>query len=90
MPDTLTKDALRSKIIDLLAKDDRTLGQLAQACDAVHILERPDVATGPNWEIARSTVFERLPDHVRSAIDDAEATFHADYRLTLKPPGICG
>lgn len=90
MPETLTKDDLQRKIIALLSKDDRTLCQLAQACDAVHILERPDAITGPNWEIARSVALARLPDDVRSAITDAEAVAQVEYRLALKPLGIQG
>lgn len=90
MPEILTKDELRNKIIDILVKDDRTLGHLAKVSDAVSILEHPEALTGSNWEIAQSAASEGLPKHVRAALVDAEAAARALYRLALKPLGITG
>lgn len=88
MPNILTKDGLRNEILELLKRDDRTLGQLGQVMDALHILERPDAVTGPNWEIARSVELKRLPSQLQTAMAEAEANAQANFRLNLRPPGI--
>ncbi|WP_175518511.1 hypothetical protein [Paracidovorax wautersii] len=88
MSNVLSEDDLRHKLINLLKEDERTHNSLAECHGCLWFDKHPHVISGPNWAIARSEQFKRLPVEVQAAMRDAELAMQEEHQLGLMPLGL--
>ncbi|MFN3437774.1 MAG: hypothetical protein ACK41V_08790 [Acidovorax sp.] len=81
MPTQITSNHLRDKLIHTLGEDDRTEGRMPQIAAAIIIQERPDLLTGPNWDLLIWSAINGLPPECQAAILDAVSEAKVEYRI---------
>ena len=87
MPTVVTKDELRTEFYRVLGKDARTDGHVAEAADAVFIVEAP-FPSESNWRLADWEPMKRLSPELHAAVKDAETELQAKFQLpTVQPLG---
>ncbi len=81
MSTQITSNHLRDKLIQTVGEDDRAKGWMHQITGAIIIQDRPDLLTGPNWDLVVWSAIEGLPPECQAAILDAVNEAKVEHRL---------